>query len=170
MNIIEWIFSNPLILFILIGILSSLFRKKGEEQQQTNKPKPQRQQQAGQQTQPQTAKEEKEYNWDFDIFGEKAEELEKQLRDTFYPPKEEKVMKVEPIREQPIVERVLDFEIPKDSPILQTELQTSEGKVYKHHHEISRKQVVNGVIWSEILGQPRAQKPYRPPHLQRRGR
>ncbi|WP_339146937.1 MULTISPECIES: hypothetical protein [unclassified Sutcliffiella] len=181
----------PWLLIVLLGIISSLFRgKKQEEQQRQQQQQQKRQQQQRQQAASQAAqkrqddyedyrresastpkREEKpRFDWDIDVFGEgKLEELEQKVREKVNPYLE----KVEKKREQvtPIRERVSQEvkelsikgqEISKDSPILRDELKLSEGKVVNSRHRIKPNRVVEGVMWSEILGQPRSRNPHRP--------
>jgi hypothetical protein len=79
---------------------------------------------------------------------------------------EKKREQVTPIRER-VSQEVKELsikgqEISKDSPILRDELKLSEGKVVNSRHRIKPNRVVEGVMWSEILGQPRSRNPHRP--------
>lgn len=191
----EWIFDilqqAPWLIFVLLGIFSTLFKgKKQEEQQQQKRQQQQKQQQQRQRTASQASRQKQEdyenyrresapaskreekprFDWDKDVFGEgKREELEKKIREKVNPYLE----KAEKKREQmtPIQERMTQEvkelsikgqEISKNSPILRDELQLSEGKVVNSRHRIKPNRVVEGVMWSEILGQPRSRNPHRP--------
>ncbi|KMJ60175.1 hypothetical protein AB685_04935 [Bacillus sp. LL01] len=192
MEAIFEIFQNaPWLLIVLLGIISSLFRgKKGEEQQQQQQNRQQQQRQQRQQAATQASqrrqddyedyrresastpqREEKpRFDWDIDIYGEgKLEELEQKVREKVNPyleKMEKNKEKVTPIREKVSQEvRELSIkgqEISKDSPILKQELQLSEGKVVNSRYRIKPNRVVEGVMWSEILGQPRSRNPHRP--------
>ncbi|KPB05304.1 hypothetical protein [Bacillus sp. CHD6a] len=183
----EWIFDilqqAPWLIFVLLGIFSTLFKGGKQEEQQKQRQK-QRRQTATQAPQrqedyedyrresaPSPKKEEKpRFDWDKDIFGEgKLEELEQKIREKVNPyleKVEKKKEHVSPIQNQ-VKDEVKELsikrqEISKDSPILKQELQLSEGKVVSSRYRIKPNRVVEGVMWSEILGQPRSRNPHRP--------
>ncbi|CAG9619359.1 hypothetical protein [Sutcliffiella rhizosphaerae] len=107
---------------------------------------------------------------DWDVFGEgKLEELEQKIREKVNPYME----KVEEKRQQisPLEDRIKDEiedvttsmqDIAKDSPIFKNDLKRSEGRVANPRLKMNPDRVVEGVMWSEILGQPRARNPHRP--------
>ncbi len=173
----------PWLLIVLLGIISSLFRGKKQEEQQQQQKRQQQQRQQRQQAASQASQkrqddyedyrresattprqeEKPRFDWDRDVFGEgKLEELEQKVREKVEKTKEQ----VAPIRERMSQEvkelSIKGQEISKDSPILKQELQLSEGKVVNSRHRIKPNRVVEGVMWSEILGQPRSRNPHRP--------
>ncbi|MCM3619109.1 hypothetical protein M3936_16085 [Sutcliffiella horikoshii] len=180
----------PWLIIVLLGILSSLFRGKKQEEQQQQQKRQQQQRQQRQQAASQAAskrqddyedyrresastphREEKpRFDWDKDVFGEgKLEELEQKVRERVNPyleKVEKKKEQISPIRDkvsQDVKElSIKGQEISKDSPILRDELKLSEGKVVNSRHRIKPNRVVEGVMWSEILGQPRSRNPHRP--------
>lgn len=195
----EWIFDilqqAPWLIFVLLGIFSTLFKggKKEEQQQQQQQQRQkqrQRQQTASQASQrqedyedyrresaPSTKREDKpRFDWDIDIFGEgKLEELEQKIRGKVNPYLEKVEQKKEQVTtiQQQMKDEVKELsikgqEISKNSPILKQELQLSEGKVVSSRHRIKPNRVVEGVMWSEILGQPRSRKPHRPVYTEDR--
>ncbi|WP_417899543.1 hypothetical protein ABN702_04295 [Bacillus haimaensis] len=186
-TIIELFLSNPLLLVLLIGAITGLFGKKSKQEEQKRR---QQQRQSGQQqTEARTqssypnnetgyreAKHEKKqdsFDWDIDIFNETKEELEKKVRETLSPyleKKKEQVVTAKQTAPSAMKEKVQELsikqqEIVKNSPILKEELQLSEGKVVKNN-KINPKRVVEGVMWAEILGQPRSRKPHTPIYSQ----
>ncbi|MCG1022332.1 hypothetical protein [Sutcliffiella horikoshii] len=180
----------PWLLIVLLGIISSLFRGKKQEEQQQQQRRQQQQRQQRQQAATQAAQKRQEdyedyrresaptpkreekpsFDWDIDVFGEgKLEELEQKVREKVNPyleKVEKKKEQVTPIRERMSQEvkelSIKGQEISKDSPILRDELKLSEGKVVNSRHRIKPNHVVEGVMWSEILGQPRSRNPHRP--------
>lgn len=189
-GLIEFFIANPFLLILLIGAITGLFGKKSKQEEQKRRQQ-QRQQQAKQQTQAQTQSsypdnetgyiEEKvekksgnqSYDWDIDIFNESKEELEKKLRETFSPyleKKKEPQVTSKNASPSTMKDRVEELsikqqEITKNSPIFKQELQISEGKVLTNH-KINPKRVVEGVMWAEILGQPRSRNPHHPVYTQ----
>lgn len=188
-TIIELFLSNPLLLILLIGAITGLFGKKSKQEEQKRRQQQRQQRQSGQQTEAQTqssypnnetgleeAKREKKQNsfdWDIDIFNETKEELEKKVRETLSPyleKKKEQVVTAKETAPSAMKDKVQELsikrqEIAKNSPILKQELQLSEGRVV-NNHKINPKRVVEGVMWAEILGQPRSRNPHSPIYSQ----
>ncbi|QFT89900.1 hypothetical protein FIU87_14645 [Bacillus sp. THAF10] len=123
---------------------------------------------------PPKREEKPKFDWDIDIFGEsKLEELEEKLREKVNPYLEKLEKKKEPVQTviKPALNEIKELpinaqEIAKDSPILNQDLKLSEGKVVNTSLKLNQKRVVEGVMWSEILGQPRARNPHRPVYTQ----
>ena len=185
----EWIFDilqqAPWLIFVLLGIFSTLF-KGGKKDEQQQKQQQRQQQRQRQQTATQSSQRQEDYedyrresapapkredkprfDWDIDIFGEgKLEELEQKVREKVNPYLEQKKEQASSIQKQMKDEvkelSITGQEISKDSPILKQELQLSEGEVVSSRHRIKPNRVVEGVMWSEILGQPRSRNPHRP--------
>lgn len=183
-TIIELFLSNPLLLVLLIGAITGLFGKKSKQEEQKRRQQQRQQRQSGQHTEPQTQsaypnnepreeKKQESFDWDIDIFNETKEELEKKVRETLSPyleKKKEQVATAKQTAPLPMKEKVQELsikqqEIVKNSPILKQELQLSEGRVVKNH-KINPKRVVEGVMWAEILGQPRSRNPHSPIYSQ----
>ncbi|TYS59224.1 hypothetical protein FZC74_10845 [Sutcliffiella horikoshii] len=189
----EWIFDilqqAPWLIFVLLGIFSTLFKGGKQEEQQKKQQQQRQQQRQRQQTATQASQRQEDYedyrresapapkredkprfDWDIDIFGEgKLEELEQKVREKVNPYLEKVEKKKEQVTtiQQQMKDEVKELsikgqEISKDSPILKQELQLSEGKVVSSRHRIKPNRVVEGVMWSEILGQPRSRNPHRP--------
>ncbi len=115
----------------------------------------------------------RERDWDFDVFSEKVEEWEKKGRETvssYIEPKPQPnkqdtflSMREDLKRKQ---NEMKNYEIAGDSPILQGDLKRSEG-IVSRASKITTKEVVDGVKWAEILGQPRSRNPYKPIYQER---
>ncbi|MGM0835788.1 MAG: hypothetical protein ACQEV7_06495 [Bacillota bacterium] len=188
-NIIELFLQNPLLLVLLIGAITGLFGKKSKQEEQKRRQQQRQQRQSEQQSEVQTqssypnnetgyreAKHEKKqesFDWDIDIFNETKEELEKKVRETLSPyleKKKEQVVTAKETAPSAMKDKVQELsikqqEIAKNSPILKQELQLSEGRVVKSH-KLNPKRVVEGVMWAEILGQPRSRNPHTPIYSQ----
>ncbi|WP_404443779.1 hypothetical protein LG307_15480 [Sutcliffiella horikoshii] len=189
---LEWIFEilqqAPWLIFVLLGIFSTLFKGGKQEEQQKQKQQQQRQKQR-QQTASQASQRQEDYedyrresapnrkreekprfDWDIDVFGEgKLEELEQKVREKVNPylqkaeQKKEQVSSIQKQMKDEVKElSIKGQEISKNSPILKQELKLSEGKVVSSRYRIKPNRVVEGVMWSEILGQPRSRNPHRP--------
>jgi type II secretory pathway pseudopilin PulG len=188
-TIIELFLQNPLLLILLIGAITGLFGKKSKQEEQKRRQQQRQQRQSEQQTEAQTQssypnnetgyrearteKKQDSFDWDIDIFNETKEELEKKVRETLSPYLEKKKAQVVTAKEtapSAMKKKVQELsikqqEIAKNSPILKQELQLSEGRVVKSH-KINPKRVVEGVMWAEILGQPRSRNPHTPIYSQ----
>jgi DUF4097 and DUF4098 domain-containing protein YvlB len=188
-TIIELFLQNPLLLVLLIGAITGLFGKKSKQDERKRRQQQRQQRQSEQQAEAQTEssypnnetgyREEKAekkqdgFDWDIDIFNETKEELEKQVRETISPyleKKKEQVVTTKETAPSAMKDKVQELsikqqEIAKNSPILKQELQLSEGRVVKSH-KLNPKRVVEGVMWAEILGQPRSRNPHTPIYSQ----
>lgn len=196
----EWIFDilqqAPWLIFVLLGIFSTLFKGGKQEEQQQKQQQQRQKQRQRQQTVTQASQRQEDYedyrresaptpkredkprfDWDIDIFGEgKLEELEQKVREKVNPylerveQKKEQVTTIQKQMKDEVKElSIKGQEISKDSPILKQELQLSEGKVVSSRHRIKPNRVVEGVMWSEILGQPRSRNPHRPVYTEQVG-
>ena len=173
MGIFEQLLSNPILLFIIIAFLSSLFKKKNQEARQRQEQQ-QEYDNIDDYYEEVPAKEEKkrERDWDFDVFTDKIEEWEKKGRETvstyIEPKPQPKQDTIQTMRDDLTRKRneMKKYEISGDSPILQGDLKKSEGNVYRAS-KITTKEVVDGVKWAEILGQPRSRNPYKPVYQER---
>ncbi|WP_078379651.1 hypothetical protein [Sutcliffiella halmapala] len=179
----ELIRQNPFLLILLLGALTGFFRKKPQEEEQKKRQQQKRQteqtnsqssypnrEDVRQEAKPVQTEEKPRFDWDIDIFQETKEELEKKVRETFSPYMEKKKEQVSTIQDN-MKDKVQELsikqqEISRNSPILKQELQLSEGKVVNDKYKINPKRVVEGVMWSEILGQPRSRNPHRPIYSQ----
>lgn len=181
MNILEFLLANPIIALLIIGAITSIFGRKSKEEEQKKRQQQRKQtQQAETQSsypdseveyqEPKEAEQKPRFDWDVDIFQEKKEELEKKVRETLSPYLEKKKEQALTIQDD-LKDRAQELSIKRHeisgvSPILNQELKLSEGKVVKSNHRISHKRVVEGVMWAEVLGQPRSRNPHRPIYKQ----
>jgi hypothetical protein len=148
-------FDNPIIFIILVAVISSLFRKKKES---SRDPKGQRR------TNQPLDKSPSQTQTSFD----EVREVFKELSRSFSNPTTSSNRK----RENPSHEEIKEVNqqsveinpsnmsesLHSDVPILQTVMEEKQrDKVI----ELDETKLVDAIIWSEILGPPRAKKPYR---------
>ncbi|MDQ0254354.1 hypothetical protein J2S74_001729 [Evansella vedderi] len=169
MGLIEALLGNPLLLFFVIAALLSLFRNAGgnnqEEQKRSRRPA------SGRNTQGQD-----EVDWR-EIFQQeqqpaKPSPLEETrtasretVEETYSIP--ESVAKEQDKANRELQERYEQVQRRKklamemadkqqDSPIYSNDI--SNSKVHLNFKKISREEAIKGIIWSEILGKPKARK------------
>lgn len=141
----EFFFENPFIFVILVAVLSSLFKKKKgdtESKKTSNRPKGNKQAQS---------------NNPFDEVKEIFKEVTRSFSEGTIT-SERKIehpvvqQKAEELRQQMVKAEPLKSAEPQSLPI-QEELRSKEMK-------LNQEKLVEAIIWSEILGPPRAKKPY----------
>jgi hypothetical protein len=150
----EIFFDNPIIFIILVAVISSLFRKKKENVSHSKG--------QGKTSQP------KKSNTFSPTSLEEVRDVFKEVTRSFSSPTTSSNRK----RENPSYEEIkgvnqqeeelnqsnLTEPLHSDVPILQTVMQEKQrDKVI----ELDETKLVDAVVWSEILGPPRAKKPYR---------
>lgn len=174
MNVFFELLGNPVVLFIIIGVLSSLFRSG---QQQQKKQPPGTNQSGRTESQGQMSRSEETPKQE-SIFDQWRRELEEKVQETIPEIQRHRQSQPEPTvqtlanqKESKKTEtnvyqsyqdrkRDLDAEMSK----LQAQFSQNQQKVsaIKGIPKLDRSKVVEGIIWSEVLGAPRAKKPYRP--------
>ena len=160
MDVIESLLSNPIAILVLIGILANIFKRKKEADAESTNTK---------------------LNNQLKQRAESYVEVKQQQREGEHPPPTTRTS-IEPNFEDRHHD-VIHTEIPvKLSSKIDDVSLTAIGntnQIRKHHKHrkkhtskdkialssISRKKVIEGVIWSEIMGAPRAKKPYRPKQM-----
>ncbi|MCQ6273634.1 hypothetical protein JMM81_01415 [Bacillus sp. V3B] len=141
----EFFFDNPFILIILIAVLSSLFKKrkgKTESKERTYHPK------ENKQTKPISSFDEVK-----EIFKEVTRSFSEET--TSSDRKIEKPIvhqKTEELYQQMATDKQLKSVEPQSLPI--------QEKPESKEIDLDQTKLVDAVIWSEILGPPRAKKPY----------
>jgi DNA repair exonuclease SbcCD ATPase subunit len=143
MDLVDFILSNPLVIAGFIFVLSSLFRKKKKEKKQRR-----------QMEDPASAASVPVPSIDQTANQQAAEERLKEAIDTietrYHSAKSEM--------------SELGNEIGSAADEIQAEIQTgskkSQLKRTKANPVINKDNVVQGIIWSEILGLPRSKKPH----------
>lgn len=170
--------NNPLILFIVIAVLLSLFRGSGGAQQEQKRPQQRRQpQQSGQQRQPSQSGErsnEDQVDWK-DIFKQEQPPTERQPTVRRTPKSEQNEVpenvqaelskaneglqeQYEKVRERKRRARESAGKI-QDSPIARGDVTKSSGSdVQLDFSKITREDAIKGIVWSEILGKPKARR------------
>lgn len=141
----EFFFDNPFIFIVLIAMLSSLFKKKKgntESQKTSNLPK------GNKQTKPISP---------FDEVKEIFKEVTRSFSEGTATPnrKVEKPVvhqKAEKLHQQVVTDEQLKSMGTQSLPI--------QEKPRSKEIELDQTKLVDAVIWSEILGPPRAKKPY----------
>jgi hypothetical protein len=146
---LQFLFENPFLIIVLIGFIFSLFRKKEPQKDQRNtKPIKNR----GSHTDK--------------PLGE-IKEIFKDVMNTFPEPKQTlkpKVNKVERRKKREHQENIYEKQTPVEDkleePILLMKQKDESATQSSQHQqiEVDEQRIVDAVIWSEILGPPRAKK------------
>ncbi len=165
-DLLRMITSNPILLFLIIGAILSFLQKGKEEQGKRETQK--RGGAAGKGKQP-------EIDWQ-EIFRQEEKSDPKPTRqtETTYTYTEEHptasidgisrsnelLEKYEKAKQNKKAAEIIGKNL-KDSPIYKDDL-TNSKEVKLDFSNISREEAIKGVVWSEILGKPRAKGSYRP--------
>ncbi|WP_243386279.1 hypothetical protein [Bacillus kexueae] len=134
MNIIDILFENPLIIALLIWMLSSLFGgKKKSEEQEVRRSKPQ----------------------------VKKQEVPKEVQVTKQVAEQTNIKSEIEKRYEELKNRQNSSErlVPQKQPIRITK-QSERSKTKKT--KLDLRSPVQGIVWSEILREPRSKRPYHP--------
>lgn len=145
MSLLEFFFENPLFIFILLGILSSLFSKGNDEKKQKRRPSPQ----------PKPFVESKPLPKIEPI--QKPATLSKTWEEEKKPEMNWKKSKIQEQYLQKLEEKL--EVIPSVAKKVENEEVAPKGKI--DVDQITEEKLVDAVIWSEILGPPRAKKAHR---------
>lgn len=149
----EFLFENPFILILLIGLISSLFKKgKGEEQQPRQRPpKP------FVETIP--IPESKIPQKSEKVETEKrTKESVKTIQSDFLDAKKQAEAKMAALREQQLKYEHQAERLKEENELKQpTPTETAVKKSYR----VEEKNLADAIIWAEILGPPRAKNPHR---------
>ncbi|MDG5786544.1 hypothetical protein QA612_03505 [Evansella sp. AB-P1] len=166
MNLIESLLGNPFLLFFLIAALLSFFQgfgKKKEDQQQSGNKGPQekpkkeeidwreifKQEQEPPKQEPKRPpsqpRRQETYTASIDVEHE-LNKGNKELNDRYEKAKQ---------RKREVLESTADL---SDSPIIKGDITKSSSKIDLSFSKISREEAVKGIIWSEVLGKPKARK------------
>ncbi|OIJ22129.1 hypothetical protein BKP45_05500 [Anaerobacillus alkalidiazotrophicus] len=163
-DLLRYITANPFLLFLIIGAILSFFQK-GKEQENKKQPnKTNRPAGTGRQ----------EVDWR-EIFHQEIEPNtapQKQRKETYTINDMPKLSLDEVNQSNKILEKYEQTKRKKeaakryerklkDSPIYQGDI-TAQSQVKLDFSNISREDAIKGVVWSEILGKPRAKGSYRP--------
>jgi hypothetical protein len=140
----KFLFENPILLIALIGIVSSLFKRLkgdsgGEGKHHTRGP-------FTQTTQPINSR---------PVERKKPVMRNKPLNEVLHETR--KIIEQKQI-EQPLVNKSTVSEIPVRNPV--TPIQSKKTTIKESSHVINKSRLVDGVIWTEVLGPPRSKKPH----------
>ncbi|MBP2241672.1 hypothetical protein J2Z40_002244 [Cytobacillus eiseniae] len=146
----EFLMDNPFILFIIIAMLSSMFGKgKGKNQQNQQKQNQSRPRQAPVQSNP------------IEPIPSEARNASSQIKREYLERKRQEEKKRQEIKNRPPIMQ----EMSKKQAVKKEEKTLYNPSIVpvekKPALSIEKQKLVDGVIWAEILGPPRALNPHR---------
>lgn len=152
MDITE-IFTNPLVWGLLAWLFSKFFTSKGKEEQNKSKPSNQR---------PKSPQEPRSNPRPRPVPKPVMTTVETKQREERKRPLQSVQEAYEKMKLQPVKEEKVEIkERPKRiQPIKEERLPKVNRNVNRNDLIIDRQKAAQGVIWSEILGAPRAKKPH----------
>ncbi|MFN7251267.1 MAG: hypothetical protein ACK4M9_10815 [Anaerobacillus sp.] len=165
-QLLEFLFSNPFFLIIIIGAIAS-YLKRGKEQEtqetrKTSRPPLKEEQQRN------------EVDWR-EIFRQEDETTPTPVRDRerySTTATKQQTISIEANRSNELLEHYEKAKrkkevkkrnelVTKNSPIYKDDL-TVTNKINLNFANVTSEEAVKGVIWSEVLGKPRSKGSYRP--------
>lgn len=162
---IDFLLENPLLLVFLIGIITSLFGKKVNDQQSDKQKQPrgksvEEQEEARRQMMQDAEKQEEGPP----VYDRNEEKLKRYAKATM----QEASVEVSD-RKKEAEERLADLRKQKEEAQKRASafLSATKNKNVANNNvdqpsmRVSNKQLVDAVVWSEILGQPRSRNPHR---------
>lgn len=151
----EFLFENPLIIFILIGIISSLFKKKNGDEQQRQRPA----RKVPSQREERAETFENNHETMSPVYGEAAPQASKEPV-TFSQSENEKSDIQKKYEEWKQYEAEANHkEEAQPSVIKKTEIQSREKVSLQLKPDADR--LIEGIAWAQVLGKPRAKNPHR---------
>ncbi|MBD7935807.1 MULTISPECIES: hypothetical protein [Cytobacillus] len=162
---IDFLLENPLLLIFLIGIITSLFGKKVNDQQPDKQKQPRgmsvEEQEEARRQMMQDAEKQEEVP---PVYDRNEEKLKRYAKDIV----QEASVEVSD-RKKEAEERLADLrkqkaEAQKRASAFLSATKNKDvanNKVDQPSMRVSNKQLVDAVVWSEILGQPRSRNPHR---------
>ncbi|WP_428909172.1 hypothetical protein [Niallia sp. Krafla_26] len=143
----EILFENPIALIILIGVISSLFRKKNKDE----KPKPQ-------QTRP-TQKSNRTFDELKEVFQEVSRSFQEETKPIrkFREEHSEQINEAKEKLESAYLDKDAERAIPQHEETNRVLLASKPQQQLQF--KVDESKIVDAVIWSEILGPPRAKNP-----------
>lgn len=152
----EILFENPLILIVLIGIISSLFKKAKGERPESPIPRPRQRPHHRQSAEPERAAMETSVEEALKEERQRQAERESRIEQENRKRKQQAEESMRALQNQR--REAHSFRETASRPV---EL-PAEGKKEHGGRFTPEKQVlIDGIIWSEILGPPRAKNPHR---------
>ncbi|WP_377910750.1 hypothetical protein [Bacillus daqingensis] len=158
LSFINLLFESPLLLFfILAAIFSFIQSRSGQKQEENSQPRvpEQRQEQSDREAS------EKEFDWRDILFEteEKQEEKQPQRQEkaqTDSPAQTEMEKHYEQLRKKQRQAEKSASKLQK-SPIVKKDITaTAEQKVTIDFNNMTKQDVVKGIVWAEVLGKPKA--------------
>lgn len=147
----DFLFENPLIIIIVLGIISSMFKKqKGEGNETQGEPKPF--EESSPIPMPDIFKQ-----FDFNREDKPVKQeisSEELLKPDYQAKAQAKIAELKERNREQAVERPQRVEAPKPVPQVVTPLELDTASM-------DRNKLQEAVVWAEILGPPRAKKPHR---------
>lgn len=158
LSFINLLFESPLLLFFILAAIFSFIQSRSGQKQEENPPRRSPEQR---QEQPESEAAEKEFDWRDILFEteEKQEEKQPQKQENEKaesPAQTEMEKHYEKLRKK---QRQAEKSISKleKSPIVKKDLTApSEQKVTIDFNNMTKQDVVKGIVWSEVLGKPKA--------------
>lgn len=163
-QLLDFLFGNPLLLFLVIGAILN-FLQKGKDPEQKREPR-----KTG--TPVSKEKQREEVDWR-EIFRQEAHTEPKPTKQQEQSYKYEEQPVTEVKRSQELLQKYEEAKRRKesekstkkkslaDSPIYKDDL-TASNKVRLDFSKVTREDAIKGVVWSEILGKPKSKGSYRP--------
>lgn len=154
----EFIFENPIFIIVIIGYIISFFMKNKKNQSQHQK---------GARPKPSAAEIFKQFQdripqLDTRSFEEQQAEQSQKLEKESLKREWEAEARSNAIREQKqMAEKRAELITEAESPALSSKVLPSTSKGANKALSPSKKQLIDGIIWSEIIGPPRALNPHK---------
>lgn len=170
---LEFLFSNPIILIILIGVISSLLKKKNNPNQKKSQPqgpKPIWQEVIREVKEewleekkeiPKTIQEAKSVHPSVDDNKSKEKVERKRIAELKRLQNEyEEKQKYTEVESNPRIAAVFPTSAsPKDVPVLYVStISDNDSPIYNKEMTFGKQELINGIIMSEILGPPRSKR------------
>ncbi len=150
-GLIEFVMANAWILIIIIGFIANTFRRFGSGEKEPTSPVPMPKQFNPFGQEPKPEKDEYQVETKYETEVEPEEIPNTQVPNTFY----DRYLELQQQGVYTETETVTREEEPMLKVVKPTaSRETRQAKTY------SKNKVVEGIIWSEILGPPRAKRPY----------
>lgn len=156
MEILEFLFSNIFFLIAILWFVSSIFGRKRKEEQQRNKnPRPVAFPTEERNPDPVASPVELDKPW------EKVEQEELQRNEGVRPRNQDLVRRAEWIESKEIGSEAIG-KLPVDTVIATEPVRYSKrSKQLLDFTNLNRTKVVQGMVWSQVFGLPRAKEPHR---------
>ncbi|RQW19977.1 hypothetical protein EH196_07475 [Bacillus sp. C1-1] len=167
-DLVQFILANPLILIIIVGVLVSSLSKLGQStQQQEERQTPQRQPAEPQRRQQPAEQRQEEVRWE-DYFPNESAPPEQVYEPVNEPSRQTEAQLDTAKRQNELYERhrearrkvkeLSNHSAPVVAVMGDSEQTSSEGKVEMDFKNVTRKKMMEAVVWSEVLGPPKSRQ------------